>query len=364
MSTFIQVHLLIPYPPSNPNRDDLGRPKTAVMGGAERLRISSQCLKRAWRESEVFEEAVKGHKGTRTKALGEQVKEKLLAKGVAAARAEKAAEKIAAVFGKLGGPEEAETEERQKGKKKKSLKLQQLAHISPEELAAVDALIEKIASTKEEPTEEDLELLRKDHTAADIGLFGRMLADKPNFNCEAAAQVAHAITVHHVAIEDDFFTAVDDLNTGEEDRGAGHMGVAEFGAGLFYLYLCIDKSLLVKNMQGDQKLANRALAALIEAAATVAPSGKQNSFANRTRALYLLAEKGSQQPRSLAAAFLKPVAGADQMPAAVAALRDTCAKMDAAYGMTADNRREMDVLAGAGTLKDVIAFAVEATITE
>jgi len=78
MSTFIQIHLLIPYPPSNPNRDDLGRPKTVVMGGAERLRISSQCLKRAWRELEVFAEAVKGHKGTRTKALGEQVKEKLV----------------------------------------------------------------------------------------------------------------------------------------------------------------------------------------------------------------------------------------------------------------------------------------------
>jgi len=58
MSTFIQLHLLTSYPPSNLNRDDLGRPKTAVMGGKTRLRISSQSLKRAWRNSELFKLAV------------------------------------------------------------------------------------------------------------------------------------------------------------------------------------------------------------------------------------------------------------------------------------------------------------------
>jgi len=42
MGNFIQLHLLTSYPPSNLNRDDLGRPKTAIMGGKTRLRISSQ----------------------------------------------------------------------------------------------------------------------------------------------------------------------------------------------------------------------------------------------------------------------------------------------------------------------------------
>jgi CRISPR system Cascade subunit CasC len=46
----------------------------------------------------------------------------------------------------------------------------------------------------------------------DIAMFGRMLADKQKFNVEAAVQVAHAIGVPASPIEDDHFTAVDDLN--------------------------------------------------------------------------------------------------------------------------------------------------------
>ncbi|MFP4237150.1 MAG: type I-E CRISPR-associated protein Cas7/Cse4/CasC [Desulfonatronovibrio sp.] len=73
MSTFIQLHLLTSYPPANLNRDDLGRPKTARMGGVDRLRVSSQSLKRTWRTSGLFEEAVAGYVGTRTKRLGVEV---------------------------------------------------------------------------------------------------------------------------------------------------------------------------------------------------------------------------------------------------------------------------------------------------
>ena len=78
MTQFIQLHVLTSYPPSNLNRDDMGRPKTARMGNAERLRISSQSLKRHWRVSDVFEEALAGHIGTRTKRIGTQVKKSCL----------------------------------------------------------------------------------------------------------------------------------------------------------------------------------------------------------------------------------------------------------------------------------------------
>ena len=70
MNRFIQLHLLTSYPPSNLNRDDLGRPKTAIMGGVNRLRISSQSLKRAWRTSDVFKEKLSNNIGTRTKEMG------------------------------------------------------------------------------------------------------------------------------------------------------------------------------------------------------------------------------------------------------------------------------------------------------
>lgn len=339
MSRFIQLHLLTSYPPANLNRDDLGRPKTAVMGGTQRLRVSSQSLKRAWRTSDVFESALKGHVGTRTKTMGNQIYQKLIEKGVAEKKADEWAKQVAGVFGKL---------------KKDSREIEQLAHFSPEELTAIDELVETLAQRGKAPTDEELKLLRKQHTAADIALFGRMLASSTAHNVEAAAQVAHALSVHKVTVEDDFFTAVDDLNTGEDDLGAGHMGETEFASGLFYQYICIDRQLLEENLGGDSTLTNQALAALVESAATVAPKGKQNSFGSRARASYLMAELGDQQPRSLSVAFLKPVSGEDMLDNTIVRIDETLTKLDQAYGECADNRFTMNTISGEGSLKSVI----------
>ena len=352
MSDFIQLHLLTSYPPSNPNRDDLGRPKTAVMGGATRLRISSQSLKRAWRTSDVFQEALAGHVGTRTKEMGKRIHKRLIDKGASESNAKKWAQVVAGQFGKLKGAKKEEP--------LLDLEIEQLAHFSPEEERAIETLADRLAAEKRQPMSDELQLLRQRHTAADIALFGRMLADAPRFNTEAAAQVAHAITVHRVQVEDDFFTAVDDLNTGEENVGAGHMGESEFAAGVFYLYLCIDRASLRENLSGDGTLANKALAALTEAAATVAPSGKRNSYGSHVRASYLLAERGRQQPRSLAVAFLKPVTGReDTLSEAITALEATREAMDHAYGACADARRVMNTLAGEGSLKEILTFITE-----
>jgi CRISPR system Cascade subunit CasC len=345
MSRFLQLHLLTSYPPANLNRDDLGRPKTAVMGGATRLRISSQSLKRAWRTSDVFEAALKDSLGIRTKEKGVRIKQQLLAAGIAEKQATDWAAAIAKKFGKL---------------KSGSVEIEQLAHFSPEENAAIEALVQKLIHTKAAPSDDDLKLLRHQHSAADIGLFGRMLAADPGYNTDASAQVAHAISVHRVAVEDDFFTAVDDLNEGIEDVGAGHMGETEFAAGLFYLYICVDRTLLAENLGGDLELCNKTLSALIEAAATVAPTGKQNSFGSRARASYILAERGDQQPRSLSVAFLKPIDGRKDgmLTEAIAELTATRESMDKVYGACAEAHRIMNVLAPEqGTLQDIIAFA-------
>lgn len=351
MERFVQLHLLTAYPPANLNRDDLGRPKTALVGGAERLRVSSQSLKRAWRTSDVFADKLDGNIGTRTKRLGAEVFNQLVAGGVAEKKARDWARKIANVFGKLKqAKEDGGTE---------ALHIEQLAHISPEEQAAIDELVRRLIATGEAPTDDDLKLLRRQKSAADIALFGRMLADKPRCNTEAACQVAHAITVHKVVVEDDFYTAVDDLNRGEEDVGAGHMGDTEFGAGLFYLYLCIDRRLLLENLGGDTDLAKRTLAALIESAATVAPTGKQNSFASRARASYILCEKGDAQPRNLSVAFLKPTEahGDGLLANAIAALEDERDRLDQAYGDADADAKVMDTVKSEGSLQDVIAYA-------
>lgn len=358
MSTFIQFHLLTSYPPSNLNRDDLGRPKTAIMGGKIRLRVSSQSLKRAWRTSSIFESAVENI-GVRTKLKGRHVYDALIAGGIDKENAFEYAKKIAGQFGALKGPSGKKGKKgEEKGDDLVALEIEQLMHFTPEELHAIDELVQRIIATKAAPSDDDCKLLRKNNSAADIALFGRMLASVPDYNIEAAAQVAHAITVHEVAVEDDFFTAVDDLNSGAKDSGAGHLGETEFAAGLFYLYVCIDRDQLVHNLGGDKAVA-AILKGLAEACAKIAPTGKQNSFASRAYCQYFLAEKGTQQPRSLSTAFLKSVKGDDYLGAAIDALTKTRDLMDKAYGACCDNRYELNVRTGDGTFAELATFIAE-----
>jgi len=350
MSTFIQLHLLTSYPPSNLNRDDLGRPKTAIMGGKTRLRISSQSLKRAWRTSDLFSEALKGHIGIRTKEMGVEIYNVLKSKGVDEGNAKTWAKEIAEVFGKAKKANAAKPLE--------ELEIEQLAHFTPEEKANIMALVEKLAANRTAPSDDDLKLLQKNHSAVDIAMFGRMLASSPAFNTEAAVQVAHAVTVHEVAVEDDYFTAVDDLNSGEDDLGAAHIGETEFGAGVFYIYLCINRDLLEENLD-DKELAKKSLAALVESAAKIAPNGKQNSFASRAYSSYILAEKGEQQPRSLSVAFLKPVRGEDVLGKAITEIETKRTNMEKVYGKCAEATMTMNAETGEGSLDNIIKFVTE-----
>lgn len=341
MSRFYQIHMLTTYPPSNLNRDESGRPKTATVGGTTRLRISSQSLKRAWRTSEVFERALSGAMGTRTKRIGEDARAALVKAGVKEKDALAWATAITSVFGKAT---------------KDGIHTEQLAHVGPEERKAVDSLVKKLGKEQRAPTEDELRLLRERPRAADIAMFGRMLADSTQHNVDAAVQVAHAITVHPVTIEDDYFTAVDDLKPRAEDAGAGHVGVHEFGSGVFYSYVCIDRDSLVENLGGDDQLATSAMAALLEAMATVSPSGKQNSFASRAYASYLLVEKGDRQPRILSVAFLDAVRGEGALQRAIKQLEEQVAAFDKGYGVLAEDRKKLNTLTGEGALEDLKKF--------
>lgn len=352
MSRFIQLHLLTAYPPANLNRDDQGSPKTAKMGGYDRLRVSSQCLKRTWRTSDMFQAAVGSHLGTRTKLLGLEIYNKLLAGGVKEKDAKEWTKGIAGVFGAL--------KKADKNDPLAELEIEQLVHVSPAERNALDALTAKLIAEQRAPEKDELNLLRVKDQAVDIALFGRMLASSPAFNIEAACQVAHAISVHPVVIEDDYFTAVDDLNNGQDDMGAAHIGETRFAAGLFYAYICINRELLIKNLDGNAELANQAIRALAEAAVKVAPEGKQNSFASRAYASFVLAEKGDQQPRSLSVAYLKPVGreAEDFAVQAIAALKEQSSSFDEVYGACADSRYELNALPSQrqGTLVGLLDF--------
>jgi CRISPR system Cascade subunit CasC len=351
MNRFIQLHLLTAYPPANLNRDDQGSPKTAKMGGYDRLRVSSQCLKRTWRTSDLFQAAMSEHLGTRTKLLGIDIYDQFIAGGTKEKDAREWTKAIAGVFGALKKPE--------KDKPMAELEIEQLVHVSPAEQQAIEALTTKLIEEQRAPEKDELNLLRLNEQAVDIALFGRMLASSPVFNIEAACQVAHAISVHPVVIEDDYFTAVDDLNKGLEDMGAAHIGETRFAAGLFYAYVCINRELLIKNLGGNTHLAARAIRALTEAAVKVAPEGKQNSFASRAYASYVLAEKGDQQPRSLSVAYLKPINHRDNedfINDAIKALIQQKDSFDAVYDACADRRYELNVPNRQGTMAGLLDF--------
>lgn len=351
MSRFAQLHILTSYPPSNLNRDDTGRPKTALMGDALRLRISSQSQKRAWRTSDIFESALAGFIGTRTKDIGKRIHADLIAAGIADKPAREWARQIAGQFGKLKSDKKSDKDE--------DLQIEQLAHFGPEEIESINELASACAARNTGPTDDELKLLRLPRKAADIAMFGRMLADSPAYNVEAAVQVAHAITVHKSAVEDDYFSAVDDLNDGQSDRGAAHIGERSFGAGLFYIYVCIDRALLKENLGGDEALSGKAIEALVHAITKVSPTGMQNSHASRAYASYVLAEKGDQQPRSLAQSFLKPVqprGEGDMLTLAVKALEQRRENFDKVYGACSEAHYTINVETGAGTLDALAQF--------
>lgn len=366
MTQFIQFHLLTSYPPSNLNRDDLGRPKSAIFGGKPRLRISSQCLKRTWRTSELFEAALNGHIGKRTRRVGEIALNMLLEGDIKEKDALAWSGQIAGQFGKIAGKPKGKDKDTDEGKRE-AIRTQQLVHVSPLEQQAIKDLVVTLIEEERAPEKEELKLLRQNHAAADIAMFGRMIASDPNFNTDAAVQVAHALTVHSVDIEDDYFTAVDDLNTlgrdgtrefAVDDAGAAHIGEVGFGAGVFYLYICVDRDLLSRNLNDDEELIAKTLSALLEAAAKTSPSGKQNSFGSRALAHYVLAEKGEEQPRSLSSAFLNPVGVGNVLEQAIERLESTRDKFGSVYGEIPD-AESINVLTGEGSLQSLLSFASE-----
>ena len=260
------------------------------------------------------------------------------------------AREIAGAFGKIKSEKDANP-----------TRIEQLAFISPDERAFAVDLAERRLGGEALPKEKELArtVLRKADGAADIAMFGRMLADNPDFNRDAAVQVAHAITTSRVDVEDDYYTAVDDLKTTVEDAGAGFIGEAGYGAGVFYLYACVNRHLLVENLAGDASLAARAVEALVRAMATASPSGKRNSFANHVRAEYLLAERGDAQPRSLASAFLDPVGRGDQLAESRRRLEDLRTRFARSYGKDWDAEMKLDVDRGGASLDELAAFAAD-----
>jgi CRISPR system Cascade subunit CasC len=171
--------------------------------------------------------------------------------------------------------------------------------------------------------------------AADIALFGRMIADDKNMNVDAACQVAHALSTNKVEMEMDYFTAVDDLLP-DEESGSDMIGVVEFNSSCFYRYSNINLTKLRNNLGFNDDLLTAAVLGYVEASVKAVPTGKQNSMAAQNPAGYVRAIlRNDGFPWSLANAFQKPVrATAEESleERSIAVLEDYFERLKSVYG--------------------------------
>jgi len=302
---FIELHLLQNFAPSNLNRDDTGTPKDCIFGGVRRARISSQCLKRAMRETPIFAQTTQIKNSERTKQL---VQEKLK-KGLPAGEASSA--EADAILAKL-----VETLYSKMDSKDKN-KTAVLLYISQQEVASIcDALVNNWSVLTDSKQRDGViaqlvkELIKqfKDRTSApDIALFGRMLAEHPELNIDAACQVAHALSTHRISMEMDFYTAVDDLSQ-DDTSGAGMMGFTGYDSACFYRYARLDAGQLHKNLDKADDVTQRTVEGFLRATIEAVPTGKQNSFAaHNPPSLILAVVRNGGMGWSLANAFERPI---------------------------------------------------------
>lgn len=282
MSTFINIHTLISHPSSMMNRDDSGLQKTAVFGGTLRSRISSQCLKRAIRTSDIYQSAVE-EVSIRTNKFDE-----LLAfciEGLPDIEAKLIEDVLISLIDK-------------KNIKENKNEGRVISTIQPYALGAIREAINMVAEGTELKSLKSIVQL----PTLDVAISGRMDASCPARNVEAAMSVAHSLTTHSADIEVDWFTACDDL----AEQGSGHIGTTEFSSGVFYRYASINVDLLAKNVKKTPEEVKPFINTLIRCFAQVSPSAKQKVFAAHTHADFVLVTE-SNQPLSLANAFRTPV---------------------------------------------------------
>ena len=301
MSTYVDIHIIQNLPPSCVNRDDSGSPKSAIYGGVRRLRVSSQSWKRAARL--YFDDLLDASDvGVRTKRVAGVLAAKIAED--APELTESALSLAEGVFKtakiKLSPP---------RGKKNAPQESGYLMFLSAGQIGRLAELAITSARGGEALDARTVKKIFKEAHAVDIALFGRMVADDTDLNVDAACQVAHAISTHAAENEYDFFTAVDDEKSRSEeveDAGAGMMGTVEFSSATMYRYATVNLDMLVKNL-GNGEAALRALEVFIKGFCLSMPTGKQNTFANRTVPETVVVSVREDQPVSLVGAFEKPI---------------------------------------------------------
>ena len=354
---FLQLHTLTGYSATLLNRDDIGRAKRLPFGGRDRIRVSSQCLKRHWREAtgdwslqdlgpgrslrsrRVFSRTIAGK--LRNGRLSDEEIVNVLAPIRAAVLGESIKAKKTRVDKKATDPDADPFE---------ILNTDQVIVLGPPEITFLTELAVELTESggddvpkavadyfKDKKKRNNLKALRLG-AGLDGSLFGRMVTSDLMARTDAAIHVAHSFTVHAEEAEPDYFSALDDLVAAEGELGSGHINTSELTSGFFYSYVVIDLRQLVGNLSEDRSLAEEVVRRLIHLIATVSPGAKRGATAPYACAEFVLAEVGRDQPRTLANAFMKPVPKRRVQEKAVAAIGDYLRRYDHMYGGPEDRR--------------------------
>lgn len=337
----VEVHAVQNFTTNNLNRDDVGSPKDCVFGGVRRSRISSQAWKRAIRTNPLFKEAVLesgGDVGVRTRKMKDELIQQLM-------RRFQATQEQADILSDVGILKVIGI----KLSSKKKNETEYLLYIGANDIAA---LAENLWMNKEclleNPTEPDKKVIKglkslisskEKSYAADVALFGRMFADDKTLNVDAACQVAHSISSHKVAMDIDYFTAVDDLNS-EGDSGAGMIGYTEMNGSCHYRYANVNVPMLFKNLGYNSDLTAATVKGFIESFIESLPTGKQNSMAAHNppySVMVIIRESGRLW--NLAGAFSRPLNVKDEKSieqVTTDAMNAFWDELAAAYGVSED----------------------------
>lgn len=296
----IELHILQSFPVSCLNRDEVGAPKTAIFGGATRARISSQCLKRAIREY-AKELLPVFNQGIRTRYII-PLFEQALGKHVPKEKAQKLAREVAGFFNEID--------------KKDERRVKTAMFLSPREINEISMKLATI-SKKKDPSAADIQKACKEASrldAADIALFGRMVANDSTVGVEAAGMFSHALSTHQGADYFDFFAAVDESKPEDVPAGAAITDTLAFTSATYYRYVALNLSWLTdsKNFcslaQLSKEQRQKVVNTFLQATLLAVPSARKNSMNAHNPPAYVLGlfrEKG--QPIQLVNAFEKPV---------------------------------------------------------
>ena len=290
---YVDINVLQTVPSSNINRDDSGAPKTAIYGGVVRSRVSSQSWKRAVRQAfhrdTENQEWLASH---RTKKIAQLLAEKI--KEESEDFDDQAALDKALEILKTAGIKTS------KDKGSGDMLTGALLLVSEGQLEK----IAKYALNNDELDKKSLKEVFNNDQSLDLALFGRMVADNPELNVDAATQVAHAVSTHEITPEFDYFTALDD-DQAADNMGSAMIGTIEYNSSTLYRYANINVNELTKNLGSE--LAVKGVELFIKDFVMSMPTGKQNTFANKTLPQYVMVTIRTDTPVKLVSAFEEPV---------------------------------------------------------